>query len=94
MRVRVLVRVRVRVRMCACACVRVRVLFCVVREQIKALREGIDRVFPWKMLCVFSPAELQQKLYALPHSRPSPSRHLPPPTHPHLNPAHLVPNAA
>jgi hypothetical protein len=24
--------------------------------------EGIDLVFPWQMLCVFSPAELQQKL--------------------------------
>jgi len=32
------------------------------RVQIKALREGIDLVFPWQMLCVFSPAELQQKL--------------------------------
>jgi len=34
--------------------------------QIKALREGIDGVFSWKMLCVFSPAELQQKLCVLP----------------------------
>jgi len=32
--------------------------------EVKALREGIDRVLPWKMLCVFSPAELQQKLWS------------------------------
>jgi len=35
-----------------------------VADQVAALREGISLVFPWPMLAMFQPAELQQKLWS------------------------------
>ena len=35
-----------------------------IDEQVRAMQEGIDAVFPWQMLCVFSATELQQKLWS------------------------------
>jgi len=35
-----------------------------VDEQVEAVRRGISQVFPWRMLAVFSPEEMQQKLWS------------------------------
>lgn len=35
-----------------------------IPDQVAAIREGVSLVFPWKMLSLFQPAELQQKLWS------------------------------